>query len=471
MHNSCNDSEAIFVSTDAQPKTLPHYFGTDGIRGAVGSHPITADFMLKLGWTAGQVLSASDQPGTVLIGKDTRISGYMFESVLEAGFVSCGVDVSLLGPMPTPAIAYLTRTLGASASVVISASHNAYTDNGIKFFDANGIKISTATELAIEKLLEVPMRTVAADKIGRANRIADASGRYIEFCKRTAPFGLSLKGLRIVVDCAHGATYNIAPAVFKEMGAEVVEIGCRPDGLNINDGVGVTSPDKLQRTVCELRADLGIGFDGDGDRVLMVDADGHILDGDDILFIIALSHRRQKRLNGVVVGTVMSNLGLEQSLARHSIALQRTAVGDRHVYEQMRRHGSSVGGEPSGHIICADRVTTGDGIVAALQVLNEMQAAGKTLSELRHGMTKYPQAQRNLPWPYDTDPMEITAIKNAYQRTSETLADRGRVLMRRSGTEPKLRIMVETSDAHEAKSLADDFSACVAQACESSANL
>ena len=453
------------MSTHNKLPSKRRYFGTDGIRGHVGTHPITADFMLKLGWASGQVLTVGDPKGKVLIGKDTRLSGYMFESVLEAGFVSCGVDVSLLGPMPTPAIAYLTRTLGASASVVISASHNAYTDNGIKFFNAHGMKISTETESQIEALLEFPMRTVATEKIGRANRIGDASGRYIEFCKRTVPFGLSLKGLRIVVDCANGATYHIAPLVFKEMGAEIIQIGCNPNGININDGVGVTNMVKLQQTVGEWRADLGVAFDGDGDRVLMVDANGQILDGNSMLFIIALSHRRQKRLNGDVVGTVMSNAGLEQALAKHGIGLQRSAVGDRCVLEQMQAHGSSVGGEPSGHIICADRVTTGDGIVAALQVLNEMQISGKPLAELCSGVSLYPQVLRDLPWLCDTDPMEIEALKSAYQRINTILADRGRILVRRSGTEKKLRVMIETGNAEEAQSLADNFSSCVSQVC------
>ena len=449
--------------TNEQTMYPRRYFGTDGIRGRVGVDPITADFMLKLGWAAGQILTKGER-GRVLIGKDTRISGYMFESVLEAGFTSAGVDVSLLGPMPTPAIAYLTRTLRASASVVISASHNSYTDNGIKFFDANGSKISRQVELEIEQALNTPMHTVISEKLGRANRIVDAAGRYIEFCKRTVPFGMSLKGLRIALDCAHGATYHIAPAVFEELGAEVIAIGCSPNGLNINDGVGATDPTNLKNAVHESRADLGIGFDGDGDRVIIVDADGKVMDGDEILFVIALSHLAQQRLSGSVVGTVMCNLGLEQALQKHGIELLRTAVGDRYVFEQMNASGSSLGGEPSGHIICADRVTTGDGIVAALQVLNEIQRSNQALSELRSEMIKYPQIQRDVTVPDSTDPMTIPAILDTVNEIKSVLADRGRVLVRASGTEPKIRIMVESTDAYEAERLVNELTVCVEQA-------
>ena len=439
------------------------FFGTDGIRGIVGRHPITADFFLKLGWAAGTVL-CDDRRGKVVIGKDTRISGYMFESVLEAGLTAAGVDVVLVGPMPTPAIAYLTRTLRATAGIVISASHNPYDDNGIKFFDADGEKLSDDLELAVESAMEFSMQTVASADIGRATRVDDAAGRYIEFCKSTIPPDLTLRGLRIVVDCAHGATYHIAPNVFSELGAEVVSIGCSPDGLNINDGCGPVAPNALCEAVRERRADLGVAFDGDGDRVLMVDADGAVVDGDELVFIVADARHSSGLLNGSVVGTVMSNRGLEVALRARGIALHRAKVGDRHVLEMMRAHGCTVGGEASGHLICLDRTTTGDGIVAALQVLHALVQSGRTLSEARQGMSRYPQVLRNVRTGKRVDLESNAALRSAIDESQETLGENGRVLVRVSGTEPVVRIMVESSSHAEAARHADQLADAVASA-------
>ena len=430
------------------------YFGTDGIRGPVGQSPITPDFVLKLGWAAGKVLTDGKR-GTVLIGKDTRISGYMFESVLEAGLTSAGIDVGLLGPMPTPAIAYLTRTLSARAGIVISASHNPYSDNGIKFFDGDGRKLPDDVELAIESMLEQPLQTVDSRDIGKAYRVKDAAGRYIEFCKSTVSYGLSLRGLKIVVDCANGATYHVAPQVFEELGAEVVTLGVKPDGLNINDGIGATDPAALRKAVLDSAADLGVAFDGDGDRVVMVDGDGEILDGDDLVFIIAEHRRSCGQLNGAVVGTVMSNFGLEDALRSRGVELIRAKVGDRHVLKTMLEQDCTVGGETSGHIICLDRVTTGDGIVSALQVLCASVEGNTPLKELRRGVTKYPQVLINVPSANPNALAERTEIKQAVKETARELGNSGRVLLRPSGTEPLIRVMVEGSDAAKVNELAN----------------
>lgn len=432
---------------------MKKYFGTDGIRGEVGQSPITPDFVLKLGWAAGRVLT-DGQRGTVLIGKDTRVSGYMFESVLEAGLTSAGIDVGLLGPMPTPAIAYLTRTLRARAGIVISASHNPYSDNGIKFFDGDGRKLPDEVELAIEASLELPLRTVTSRDIGKAYRVQDAAGRYIEFCKSTVPYGLSLKGLKIVIDCANGATYHVAPQVFEELGADVMTLGVEPDGLNINEGIGATAPALLRRAVLDSGADLGMAFDGDGDRVVMVDREGAILDGDDLLYIIAEQWRSCGRLNGAVVGTVMSNLGLEDALRVHGVDLIRTKVGDRHVLETMIERDCTLGGETSGHIICLDRVTTGDGIVSALQVLCAAVDTDTPLHDLRRGVKKYPQVLINVPVSDAKMLAERTEVSLAVEAVSRELGTSGRVLVRPSGTEPMIRVMVEGNNAAQVESLA-----------------
>ena len=418
------------------------YFGTDGIRGEVGTPPITTDFFLKLGWAAGTVL-AGGKRGRIVIGKDTRISGHMFESALEAGLTAAGVDVVLVGPMPTPAVAYLTRALRATAGIVISASHNPYPDNGIKFFTGDGGKLSDGVELAIEAAVDRTMRTVQSIDIGKVVRVDDAPGRYIEFSKNTVPPDLTLRGLRIVVDCAHGATYHIAPSVFSELGAEVVPIGCAPNGLNINDGVGPLAPNALRGAVREHRADLGIAFDGDGDRVMMVDGEGAIVDGDELLFIIAEDRHASGLLNGSVVGTVMTNRGLEEALRSLGVGFRRSRVGDRYVMEMMREHGSFIGGETSGHIICFDRTTTGDGIVSALQVLHALVRSERTLGEARRGMSKYPQTTRNIPLARHMDLGSDDALRAAIAEAEAKLGTDGRVLLRQSGTEPLVRIMVE----------------------------
>ena len=439
------------------------YFGTDGIRGRVGDYPVTAEFMLKLGWAAGRVLGGN-RGDRVIIGKDTRISGYMFESALEAGLSAAGVDVRLLGPMPTPAIAYLTRTLHACAGIVISASHNAYADNGIKFFSSGGTKLPDAVELAIEAELDKDMVTVESDRLGKAERVSDAAGRYIEFCKSTIPLTLSLKGLKIVVDCANGATYHVAPCVFDELGADVITIGVEPDGLNINQACGSTQPELLQNAVLEHRADLGIALDGDGDRLMMVDHRGELVDGDELLFIIARSRQQEGALKGGVVGTLMSNLGLEHALQSHNIDFVRANVGDRYVLELLQQRNCMIGGESSGHIICLDRTTTGDGIVSALQVLAAMVKSGSTLYELKAGMKKYPQCMINVPVSGKVELNSTPVVQDAVKSAEQRLAGRGRVLLRPSGTEPLVRVMVEGEDAQQVSEEADQLASVVAAA-------
>ncbi|MBS3668977.1 phosphoglucosamine mutase [Vreelandella boliviensis] len=422
------------------------YFGTDGIRGTVGKSPITADFMLKLGWAAGQVLRRDKGRTRVLIGKDTRISGYMFESALEAGLSAAGVDVSLLGPMPTPGIAYLTRTFRADAGIVISASHNPFDDNGIKFFSAEGKKLPDETEDRIEAMLEAPLTTAEAAQLGKATRIDDAAGRYIEFCKSTLPDRLSLHGLKIVLDCAHGATYHIAPNVFRELGADVTTIGSAPDGLNINQQVGSTHPAALRAAVIQQNADLGIAFDGDGDRVLLVDGDGREVDGDDILYLIARDRRERGLLQGGVVGTLMSNFGLAMALDKLGIPFERAKVGDRFVMERMAVNGWELGGESSGHIVCGHVQTTGDGVVSALQVLALMMREQKSLPTLLKELEKVPQALVNVRLPAGTSANEVMAsapLQQAVAALEHELGDEGRVLLRPSGTEPLIRVMVE----------------------------
>jgi len=439
------------------------YFGTDGIRGKVGEHPITADFFLKLGWAVGRVF-ANEGKGFVLVGKDTRISGYMFESALEAGLSAAGVDTRLLGPMPTPAIAYLTRTLRAKAGIVISASHNPYYDNGIKFFSVAGTKLPDETEHQIEHYLDSPMTTVESAQLGKAKRVEDAAGRYIEFCKATIPTGFDFKGLKIVLDCANGATYHIAPHVFSEIGAEVIAIGCSPNGLNINDASGSTKPEKLIATVLEQHADLGIAFDGDGDRVVMVDHKGEIVDGDELIYIIAQSRLTTDKLKGPIIGTLMSNLGMEHALTRLGIPLLRANVGDRYVMEMLTEHHGILGGENSGHIICLDKTTTGDGIVSALQVLAQLHETGKSLHELKLGMEKYPQILLNVKVEKRVNPAEIPAIQTAVKHAEQTLGKNGRVLLRASGTEPLIRVMVEGSDATLVTELAQQLAKVVQNA-------
>lgn len=436
------------------------YFGTDGIRGRVGEDKITPEFALKLGWAAGRVLA---QVGTkkVLIGKDTRISGYMLESALEAGFSAAGIDVALMGPMPTPAVAYLTRTFRAEAGVVISASHNPYYDNGIKFFSAHGTKLDDDIELAIEAEMDKPMECVGSERLGKASRIDDAAGRYIEFCKSNFPSRDSLKGLKMVVDCAHGATYHIAPAVFSELGADVIAIGCQPDGLNINDGYGATDLANLQKEVLAHEAHVGIALDGDGDRLMMVDHEGKILDGDEALFIIAREALKSGRLKGGVVGTLMSNLGMEQAINQLGIPFVRAKVGDRYVLEQMQAQGWKLGGENSGHIISLDHNTTGDGTVAALLVLQAMVSTGLSLYELRQGMTLFPQVLINVRFGEGKDPLEDEAVLAAVTAAEEQLESRGRVLLRKSGTEPLIRVMVEGEDREEVQSCAEAIAVVV----------
>jgi len=423
------------------------HFGTDGIRGRVGEAPITADFILRLGRAAGAVLAAGD-PRAVVIGKDTRISGYMFESALEAGLAAAGANVALLGPMPTPAVAYLTRTLYACAGIVISASHNPFGDNGIKFFSADGEKLPDAVEEAIEAELDKPFTTVDSRRLGKATRIEDAAGRYIEFCKGTVPFGTLFNGLDVVVDCAHGSTYRVGPAVLRELGARVRVIGDQPDGLNINDGFGATHPERLRAAVLESGAALGIAFDGDGDRVIMVDAAGELVDGDDLLYIIARSRHERGVLRGGVAGTVMTNLGLELALQEQGIPFLRTRVGDRYIHQALVENGWTLGGETSGHILCLDRTSTGDGIVSALQVLEVMVNCGRSLAELRAPVQKFPQTMINVP---------ISAaarsrlggslrIREAVESVEGQLNGKGRVILRASGTEPLIRVTLEGED-------------------------
>lgn len=432
---------------------MRRYFGTDGIRGRVGEPRISPDFVLKLGWAAGRVLG-NGRGGKILVGKDTRISGYMFESALEAGIVAAGVDVRLLGPMPTPGVAYLTRTFRAVAGIVITASHNPYQDNGIKFFSADGDKLPDEVELAIEAELDKPLETVDAASLGKAKRVEDASGRYIEFCKGSIPQAMSLRGLKIVVDCANGATYNIAPYVFEELGAQVVPLGVDPDGLNINRDVGSTRPETLCRAVVEEGADLGIAFDGDGDRVLMATARGELVDGDRLLYVIARSRLQAGAMHGDVVGTPMSNLGFEHALGRLGIGFARTKVGDRYIMEHLKRTGGILGGEPSGHIICRDRTSTGDGIIAALQVLAALKTLDTDLDTICKDVEPYPQVLVNVRTNGSRDVLGMPAIQDAVFVAEQELAGNGRVLLRPSGTEPLLRVMVEGSDAVLVESLA-----------------
>jgi phosphoglucosamine mutase len=425
---------------------IRRYFGTDGIRGRVGDGSITPEFVLKLGWAIGHVF-AKGHRSKVLIGKDTRISGYMFESALQAGLSAAGVDVYLLGPMPTPAVAYLTRTFHAQAGIVISASHNPYQDNGIKFFSGEGTKLPESIELEIEAMMDQPLVTVDSALLGKAHRVDDAAGRYIEFCKSTVSSKLDFSNLKLVVDCAHGATYHIAPNVFRELGTEVVVMGAEPNGLNINKDCGSTEPRLLQAAVLENKADLGIALDGDGDRLIMVDHRGELVDGDELLFVIARAQQRAGNKHPVIVGTLMSNLGLEQALESYNMALHRAKVGDRYVMEMLKETGATVGGEASGHIICLDKTTTGDGIVAALQVLAEIQETGITLHELRSAVTKFPQRLINVRINKMVNLSDHVEVNAAIKAVEDKLGNNGRVLLRASGTEPVIRVMVEGRDA------------------------
>ncbi|MDW6003066.1 phosphoglucosamine mutase [Vibrio mangrovi] len=421
------------------------YFGTDGVRGKVGQFPITPDFVMKLGWAAGRVLS---KQGTkkVIIGKDTRISGYMLESALEAGLAAAGLEATLTGPMPTPAVAYLTQTFRAEAGIVISASHNPYDDNGIKFFSSEGTKLPDEVELEIEQELDKTIDCVPSAELGKASRLTDAAGRYIEFCKSTFPSRLSLEGLKIVVDCAHGATYHIAPSVFRELGANVVAMGVAPNGLNINDQVGATDTRALQQKVLEEKADLGLAFDGDGDRIIMVDEFGHKVDGDQIVYIIARYLLRKGELKGGVVGTLMTNLGMEVALKQLGIPFARAAVGDRYVMEKLLEKDWKIGAENSGHVILLDKMTTGDAIVAALQVLTAVVDSEMSLNELSNGMKLYPQVLENVRFSGNSNPLDAEAVKACVREVEAKLGEKGRVLLRKSGTEPLLRVMVEGED-------------------------
>jgi phosphoglucosamine mutase len=438
------------------------YFGTDGIRGRVGQAPMTPDFALKLGWAAGRVFAqASDHP-LVIIGKDTRLSGYLFESALEAGFAAAGVSVGMVGPLPTPAIAYLARTFRASVGVVISASHNPYPDNGVKFFSTAGKKLPDDVEAQIEQLIERPLETVPPEAVGKAYRIDDAPGRYIEACKRTVSMKVSLSGLKLVVDCAHGAAYKVAPPVFRELGANVHAIGIHPDGININADCGSTHLEALRAEVLRRKADAGIALDGDGDRCLMVDRDGNTVDGDQLLYVIARARHDRGKLRGPVVGTQMSNLGLEVALRQLGIPFERAAVGDRYVLERLEETGGTIGGESSGHIVCLDRTTTGDGIVSALQVLAEMARSGKSLAELVAPMQKFPQVLINVPVPGKARAVvEAAAVQSALKAGERKLDGRGRILLRPSGTEPLVRVMVEAQDERESRETAESIAAQV----------
>ena len=444
------------------------YFGTDGVRGLVGTEPITPDFVMRLGYAAGRTLVRRENLPTgehpaVLIGKDTRISGYMLEAALEAGFAAAGVDVMLAGPLPTPAVAYLTRALRLQAGVVISASHNPFFDNGIKFFSAGGMKLPDSVESEIEDSLELPMSCVESARLGKAQRIDDAAGRYIEFCKSTFPNELDLRGLRIVLDCAHGAAYAIAPKVFHELGAEVIAVGAEPDGLNINDEVGATQPEHLRQAVLSHQADIGIALDGDADRVIMADADGELYDGDRLLYVIAAARHVAGRLDGVV-GTLMSNLGLEHAIDRLGVPFDRAKVGDRYVLELLQERGWKLGGESSGHIICRDCHTTGDGIVSALQVLSALRLSGCSLREACKALVLYPQRLVNVRMPVGFDWRADPAITAARTQAERELGDAGRVLLRPSGTEPLLRVMVEGRDDAQVERLAQLIAHAVEQA-------
>ena len=440
------------------------YFGTDGIRGHVGQFPITPDFMLKLGWAAG---TAFRKKGSckILIGKDTRISGYMFESALEAGLSAAGADVMLLGPMPTPAIAYLTRTFHADAGIVISASHNPHYDNGIKFFSGQGTKLPDDIEAMIEALLDQPMTVVDSAQLGKVSRINDAAGRYIEFCKSSVPAGTDFAGLKIVVDCAHGAAYKVAPSVFRELGAHVIVLSAQPNGLNINDGCGSTHLEPLQAAVVAHQADLGIAFDGDADRVLMVDRHGAVVDGDDLLFLIARDLHQRGKLHGGVVGTLMSNLGLELAFRDRGIPFVRAKVGDRYVMSELLSRDWQLGGENSGHIVCCHFTTTGDAIIAALQVLMALKRSGFTLDEALLGRMKCPQVLINVRYKGDVDPVSHPSVMQASEAVTAKMAGRGRVLLRKSGTEPLVRVMVEGDDADMVARYAEELSQVVIAVC------
>lgn len=436
------------------------YFGTDGVRGKVGTYPITPDFALKLGWAAGKVL-ASQGSRTVLIGKDTRISGYMLESALEAGLAAAGLTAAFTGPMPTPAVAYLTRTFRLEAGIVISASHNPYYDNGIKFFSAEGTKLPDHIEEAIEAMLDQPMDCVESAELGKARRINDAAGRYIEFCKSTFPAHLGLDGYKIVVDCANGATYHIAPNVLRELGAEVIEIGTDPNGININEKCGATDVKALQEKVLETKADVGLAYDGDGDRIMMVDHLGNKVDGDQILFIIAREALRSGQLKGGVVGTLMSNMSLEIALKMLGVPFVRANVGDRYVLEKMVEHGWALGGENSGHIIIADKNTTGDGIIASLAVLSAMVQHRLSLNELASAVKLFPQVLINVRFAGGENPLESEAVKAVAADVEKRLEGKGRILLRKSGTEPLIRVMVECEDGALAKQCAEEIAEAV----------
>ena len=441
------------------------YFGTDGVRGKVGEHPITPQFVMHLGYAAGKVLASAEhaqgeRPG-VLIGKDTRISGYMLESALEAGLIAAGIDVYLAGPIPTPAVAYLTRALRLQAGVVISASHNPFEDNGIKFFSGGGTKLPDAVERAIEAALEQPMQTNASASLGKAKRIDDAVGRYIEFCKSSFPNEMNLRGLKIVVDSAHGATYHIARYVFHELGAEVVAIGAEPDGLNINAGYGATKPQNLQKAVVEHKADIGIALDGDGDRLIMVDAEGTLYDGDQLLYIIARQRHAEGTLKGGVVGTLMTNLAFEHAMQHLGIPFLRAKVGDRYVMELLQQQGWQLGGENSGHIICLDKHSTGDGIISALQVLHALRMKKQTLAEAAGDLHMYPQMLINVRVARKNDYANHPAVKHALDTAEVLLDGKGRVLLRPSGTEPLLRVMVEGEDGIKVKLCAEKIAEAV----------
>ena len=442
------------------------YFGTDGIRGRVGEHPVTPQFVMHLGYAAGKVLAgSSDMRGErigVLIGKDTRISGYMLESALEAGLIAAGVDVYLAGPVPTPAVAYLTRALRLQTGIVISASHNPFEDNGIKFFSSSGAKLPDETERAIEAELDNPMQTNSSDGLGKAKRIDDAGGRYIEFCKSTFPAEMNLRGMKIVVDSAHGATYHIARHVFHELGADVIAIGAQPDGKNINDGYGATAPANLQKAVIEHKADIGIALDGDGDRLIMVDSSGQLYDGDQLLYVIARHRQLQGKLNGGVVGTLMTNLAFEHAMQRFGISFLRAKVGDRYVMELLQQQGWQLGGENSGHIICLDKHSTGDGIVSALQVLHALRANGQSLAEAAGDLHMYPQVLINVRVTGKAAGLlDIQAVKDAVIEAERKLDGKGRVLLRPSGTEPLLRVMVEGEDGELVRKCADGIAGVV----------
>ena len=439
------------------------YFGTDGVRGRVGEPPITPELVMKLGWAAGHTFAADPRRPAgrpaVLIGKDTRISGYLLEAALEAGLSAAGVDVALCGPLPTPGIAYLTRALRLTAGIVISASHNPYDDNGIKFFSSAGAKLPDATEIAIEAAMAAPLACVASAELGKARRVADAAGRYVEFCKSTFPGSLDLRGVTVVVDCAHGAAYHVAPPVFSELGATVIATGVAPDGLNINDGCGATHPTHLAAEVVKHRADLGIALDGDGDRLVMVDRDGRVYRGDELLYVIAMDAKRRGALAGGVVGTVMSNLGFEQALAREGVKLERAKVGDRYVLEKLVERGWTLGGEGSGHLICLDKHTTGDAIVASLAVLRALIESGSTLAQAIAPVAMFPQTLINVPIRRGWDWQGSDAVKRSRDSAVVALGDRGRVLLRPSGTEPVLRVMVEARD----KATADEHAGAIAE--------